>query len=75
MTAATTSNFQYMLAIKTDICLINRANAGALYYREVMVFVSGTAAILALLTLATLMKKNLGKDREGMSVTSDAISF
>lgn len=62
-----------MLASKTDMCLINRANTGALYYREVMVFASGTAAILGLLTLATLMKKTLGKDREGMA--SDAISY
>lgn len=52
---------------------VNRASAGALYYREVMVLVSGAAAVVALLTLATLIKKNLGETRGGMPVTSEAI--
>jgi len=41
----------------------NRVSAGALYYREVMVLASGAAAVVALLTLATLIKKNLGETR------------
>lgn len=41
----------------------NRSSAGALYYREVMVLASGATAILALLTLATLVKKNLDVSR------------
>lgn len=44
-----------------------RSNAGALYYREVMVFASGVPAVIALLTLITLIKKNLGEARQGMT--------
>ena len=39
-----------------------------------MVLVSGAAAVLALLTLATLVKKNLDDTRGGMPMTSEAIS-
>jgi len=50
-----------------------RSDAGALYYREVMVFVSGIAAILALLTLFTLLKKSVGKAHEvGDSAVDDS---
>jgi len=51
----------------------NRASAGALFYREVMVLASGAAAVLALLTLATLIKKNLDETRAGIPKTIDAI--
>lgn len=37
------------------------SSAGGLYYREVMVFASGVAAVIALLALATPAKKNLDK--------------
>ena len=38
-----------------------------------MVLASGAAALLALLTLATLIKKNLDETRGGMPMTSEAI--
>lgn len=60
-------------ACNTDNLFDNRARAGALYYREVMVLASGAAAVLALLTLATLIKKNLDETRGGMPKTSDAL--
>ena len=40
-----------------------------------MVFASGIAAVLALLTLVTLIKKNLSEVREGVFVRSDCISL
>lgn len=46
--------------------LTRRSSAGALYYREVMVFASGVAAVIALLALATPAKKNLDKANQGM---------
>ena len=50
---------------------LNRDDAGGLYYREVMVFVSGIAAVVALLTLLTLIKRNVGQPPEGTYRTSD----
>jgi len=38
-----------------------------------MVLASGAAAVLALLTLATLIKKNLDETRAGIPKTIDAI--
>lgn len=52
---------------------LNRDDAGGLYYREVMVFVSGIAAVVALLTLLTLIKRNVGQPPEGTYRTSDYI--
>lgn len=42
----------------------NESSAGGLYYREVMVFASGVAAVIALLALATVAKKNLKANQE-----------
>ena len=44
---------------------INSSNIGGPYYRKVMVFVSGIAAVMALLTLLTVGKKNLKDDIKG----------
>lgn len=56
-------------ASNIGICFINSVDAGALYYREVMVFASGIPAVLALITLVTLMKKDVGGAREGMPIS------
>ncbi|RMX47404.1 hypothetical protein pdam_00019331 [Pocillopora damicornis] len=48
------------------------SSAGGLYYREVMVFASGVAAVIALLALATPEKKNLDKaNQETHGATSN----
>lgn len=49
----------------------NGSSAGGLYYREVMVFASGVAAVIALLALATVAKKNLKANQEPHGATAN----
>lgn len=51
---------------------INSSNIGGPYYRKVMVFVSGIAAVMALLTLLTVGKKNLKDDVKGELIKEQA---